>query len=44
MQVFCSALRYSFNRLLKGENSGELIKKVQTKFRLNKRYTEDTVK
>lgn len=43
MQVFSSAIRYSFNRLLEGENSGDLIKKVQLKFRLNKRYTEDAV-
>ncbi|MBU8914529.1 IS200/IS605 family accessory protein TnpB-related protein [Bacillus sp. FJAT-29953] len=43
MRVFCSAHRFSFNRLLEGENSGELIKKVQKKFRLNKRYAEDAV-
>jgi predicted transposase len=43
MAVFCSAWRYSFNRLLEGEESGELIKKVNSLFRLNKRYAEDAV-
>ena len=43
MAVFCAALRYSFNRLIKGEQSGELIKKVNALFRLNKRYAEDAV-
>ena len=43
MRVWCSALRYSFNRLLEGGNSGDIIKIVQQKFRLNKRYAEDAV-
>ncbi|MCQ6280897.1 IS200/IS605 family accessory protein TnpB-related protein [Bacillus sp. EB600] len=43
MKVFCSALHYSFNRLLEGEKPGELIKKIQRVFRLNKRFSEDAV-
>ena len=43
MRTWCSALRFSFNRLLEGENSGDVIKTVQEKFRLNKRYAEDAV-
>ncbi len=43
MNVFCSAERFSFKRLLEGEKSGELIKKVNEKFNINKRYAEDAV-
>jgi len=43
MGVFCSALRFSFNRLVEGEKEGNLIKKVNTLFHLNKRYAEDAV-
>ena len=43
MRVWCSALRYSFNRLVEAGNSGDIIKIVQQKFRLNKRYAEDAV-
>ena len=43
MRTWCSALRYSFNRLVEGGNSGDIIKIVQQKFRLNKRYAEDAV-
>ena len=43
MKVFCSALHYSFNRLLESEKSGELIKKIQRVFQLNKRFSEDAV-
>ncbi|SDN20491.1 IS200/IS605 family accessory protein TnpB-related protein [Bacillus sp. OK048] len=43
MAVFCAALRYSFNRLIEGEQSGKLIKKVNVLFRMNKRYAEDAV-
>jgi IS605 OrfB family transposase len=43
MAVFCSAIRYAFNRLLNGETKGGLIKKVNAKFDLNKRYAEDAV-
>jgi IS605 OrfB family transposase len=43
MAVFCSALRYSFNRLVEGEKEAELRKIVQELFHLNKRYAEDAV-
>ena len=43
MAVFCSALRFSFNRLVEGEEEKELIKKVHALFHLNKRYAEDAV-
>lgn len=43
MTVFCAALRYSFNRLLEGEQSGKLIKSTSALFHLNKRYAEDAV-
>jgi IS605 OrfB family transposase len=43
MATFCSALRFSFNRLVEGEKEGDLIKKVNTLFHLNKRYAEDAV-
>nr|WP_246869664.1 transposase [Priestia megaterium] len=43
MAVFCAAWRYSFNRLLEGEQSGRLIKSVSALFHLNKRYAEDAV-
>jgi IS605 OrfB family transposase len=43
MGVFCSAIRYAFNRLLEGAKWGDLIKKVNALFNLNKRYAEDAV-
>ena len=43
MTVFCSALRFSFNRLEEGQNEKNLIKKVNALFHLNKRYAEDAV-
>lgn len=43
MAVFCSALRFSFNRLVEGEKEAELKKIVQELFHLNKRYSEDAV-
>lgn len=43
MRVFCSATRYAFNRLNEGANEKELIKYLQPKFKLNKRYAEDAV-
>lgn len=43
MAVFCAALRYSFNRLIEGEQSERLIKSVSALFHLNKRYAEDAV-
>ncbi|RHW30807.1 IS200/IS605 family accessory protein TnpB-related protein [Oceanobacillus profundus] len=41
--IFGSATRYAFNRLLEGEKPSDLIKKVNIKFDLNKRYAEDAV-
>ena len=43
MTVFCSSLRFAFNRLEEGQNEKELIKKVNALFHLNKRYAEDAV-
>ena len=43
MRIWCSALRYSFNRLVEGGKPDVIIKIVQQKFRLNKRYAEDAV-
>ena len=43
MTVFCSALRFAFNRLEEGESEKDLIKKVNALFHLNKRYAEDAV-
>lgn len=43
MRVFCCAVRYSFNRLIEGTAAGELIKRVNALFRMNKRYAEDAV-
>ncbi|HWO95438.1 MAG TPA: hypothetical protein VNM45_03660 [Bacillus sp. (in: firmicutes)] len=41
--MFCSAVRHAFNRLVEGANPKELIKQINWKFHLNKRYAEDTV-
>ncbi len=43
LQTFSSAIRFSFNRLVEGADYGELIKRVASLFRLNKRYAEDAV-
>lgn len=43
IRTFESAKRYSFNRLIEGENEKELIKKLQLKYLLNKRFCEDAV-
>ena len=43
MTVFCSALRFAFNRLEERQNEKYLIKKVNALFHLNKRYAEDAV-
>ncbi|WP_256235033.1 transposase [Bacillus sp. EB600] len=43
MRTWCSAMRYSFNRLVEGEKPSTVIKIIQQKFRLNKRYAEDAV-
>ncbi|MED3382522.1 transposase, partial [Bacillus tropicus] len=43
IRAFESAKRYSLNRLIDGENEKELIKKLQPKYLLNKRFCEDAV-
>ncbi|AJI09802.1 Transposase, IS605 family, OrfA and OrfB fusion [Bacillus cereus BGSC 6E1] len=43
IRTFESAKRYSFNRLIEGESEKELIKKLQLKYLLNKRFCEDAV-
>ncbi|MGO4889448.1 IS200/IS605 family accessory protein TnpB-related protein [Anaerobacillus sp. MEB173] len=43
MRVFCSAVRYSFNRLQEGLADKALIKEVNRKYGINKRYAEDAV-
>ncbi|MDM5187416.1 IS200/IS605 family accessory protein TnpB-related protein [Bacillus sp. DX4.1] len=43
MRIFNGAIRYAFNRLLEEKDSKELIKILQPRFRLNKRYAEDAV-
>ncbi|HDR6770801.1 TPA: transposase, partial [Bacillus cereus] len=43
IRTFESAKRYSFNRLIEGENEKELIKKLQPKYLLNKRFCEDAI-
>ncbi|MFZ0371583.1 MAG: IS200/IS605 family accessory protein TnpB-related protein [Halobacillus sp.] len=43
MRVFGSTLRFSFNRLLEGYKKRDLIKLVNAKFHMNKRYAEDAV-
>ncbi len=40
IRTFESAKRYSFNRLIEGENEKELIKKLQPKYLLNKRFCD----
>lgn len=43
IRTFESAKRYSFNRLIEGENEKELIKKLHPKYLLNKRFCEDAI-
>jgi len=43
MRVFGSAQRFAFNRLLEGVKKGDLIKDINRRFRINKRYAEDAV-
>ena len=43
MTVFCTAIRFSFNRLLEGTKIGELEKTVSGKFKLNIRQAKDAV-
>ena len=43
MKAFCSAVRYSFNRLLEPVKIGELEKAVAAKYNLNIRQAKDAV-
>ncbi|HKM02212.1 MAG TPA: IS200/IS605 family accessory protein TnpB-related protein [Sedimentibacter sp.] len=43
MLTFCSAIRYSFKRLLEGQKKGELEKDVAFKYKLNIRQAKDAV-
>ena len=43
MLIFCTAMRYSFNRLLEFINVGELQKDVASKYNLNIRQSKDAV-
>lgn len=43
MLTFCTAIRYSFKRLLEGQKIGELEKDVAFKYKLNIRQAKDAV-
>jgi len=43
MRLFCSCMRWSFNRLLEGENREKLKKEGQEIFGLNSRFADDAV-
>lgn len=43
MLVFCTSIRYSFRRLLKGKKIGDLEKDVSRKYNLNIRQAKDAV-
>ena len=43
MTVFCSAVRYSFNRINEGVKIGDIEKNVALKYRLNIRQAKDAV-
>ena len=43
MQAFCSAIRYSYKRLLQGQKILDVEKQVQLKYSLNSRYSKDAV-
>ena len=43
MQAFCSAIRYSYKRLLQGQKILDIEKQVQLKYSLNSRYSKDAV-
>ncbi|MBC8059104.1 MAG: transposase, partial [Clostridiaceae bacterium] len=43
MTVFCSAVRYSFNRVLEGIKLGDIEKSVASKYGLNIRQSKDAV-
>ena len=43
MVVFCSAIRYSFNRILEGKQTSEIEKNTAKKYGLNIRQSKDAV-
>jgi IS605 OrfB family transposase len=43
MLIFCTAIRYSFKRLLEGKRKGDLEKDVAFKYKLNIRQAKDAV-
>ena len=43
MLTFCTAIRYSFKRLLEGQKIGDLEKDVAFKYKLNIRQAKDAV-
>ena len=43
MKVFCSAVRYSFNRIIEGKKIGDIEKDVAVKYNLNTRQAKDAV-
>jgi IS605 OrfB family transposase len=43
MTIFCTAIRYSFKRLLEGKKVGDLEKEVSSKYNLNIRQAKDAV-
>ena len=43
MLIFCTAIRYSFKRLLEGQRKGDLEKDVAFKYKLNIRQAKDAV-
>jgi IS605 OrfB family transposase len=43
MKIFCTAIRYSFKRLLEGKKVGELEKEVSHRYNLNIRQAKDAV-
>lgn len=43
MLVFCTAIRYSFKRILEGKKIGDLEKEVSRKYNLNIRQAKDSV-
>ena len=43
MTIFCTAIRYSFKRLLEGKKTGDLEKEISHKYDLNIRQAKDAV-
>ena len=43
MRLFCSCMRWVFNRLLEGKTRNELKKQAQVLFGLNSRYCDDAI-